>query len=129
MESLSSEASDALETSLRMVDTADIYISIYHYRYSSIPYDKDKSITELEFDRAIERGIPILTYIMHPEHPLKFSDIEQEPGATRLSSFKAKVVKNHTAAFFRNPDEFAPLVVQSLSTLRRPELQSVPQVQ
>ncbi|HEY1048850.1 MAG TPA: DUF4062 domain-containing protein, partial [Prosthecobacter sp.] len=41
--------------SLEMVDKADIYIGIFAWRYGSVPKRRKISITEMEFNRAVER--------------------------------------------------------------------------
>src|SRR5689334_9145560 len=60
MESLPASDSDAVRVSTDMVDRADIYIGVFAYRYGHIPRGHKISITEMEYDRACERGIPRL---------------------------------------------------------------------
>src|SRR4051812_40250352 len=52
-----------------MVDRADIYIGIFARRYGECPDDGNESYTELEFNRAVERGIPIFVFMIHKDHP------------------------------------------------------------
>ena len=68
MEHLPARDADAIRVSLEMVDEADIYIGIYAWRYGHVPEGHDISITEMEFNRAVERGIPILVFTMHDDH-------------------------------------------------------------
>lgn len=65
MEHLPARDADAVRVSLEMVDEADIYIGIYAWRYGHIPEGQDISITEMELNRAVERGIPILIFLSH----------------------------------------------------------------
>jgi len=53
---------DAVEAALSLVDDADIYIGIFGERYGYVPAGYDKSISEMEYDRALERGIPRLVF-------------------------------------------------------------------
>jgi hypothetical protein len=49
---------------------ADIYVGIYAYRYGWQPPGFDnKSITELEYDWAGEKGIPRLCFVVDDNHP------------------------------------------------------------
>ena len=57
MEHLPARDADAIRVSLEMVDEADIYIGIYAWRYGHVPEGHDISITEMEFNRAVERGV------------------------------------------------------------------------
>jgi len=57
MESLPARDADAIRVSLEMVDRADVYIGIFAWRYGHKPEGHDISITEMEFNRAGERGI------------------------------------------------------------------------
>jgi hypothetical protein len=67
-----------------MVDKADMYIGIYAWRYGHMPEGYDISITEMEFDRAIERGIPILAFTMHHDHPPTITMVKADKGAHPL---------------------------------------------
>src|SRR5436189_700933 len=52
MEHLTAEDADALEVSLRIVDSADLYIGVFAYRYGYVPEGQSISVTEAEYDRA-----------------------------------------------------------------------------
>src|ERR1017187_7442576 len=49
-------ADQAISASLRMVDSAEIYVGIIAYRYGTVPAGYDISITEMEYNRAVERS-------------------------------------------------------------------------
>src|SRR6266516_5866072 len=65
MEHLPANDDDAIKASLRLVDEADLYLGIFAYRYGHIPQGQKISITEMEYDRAVKRGIPRMIFIMH----------------------------------------------------------------
>src|SRR5437660_12785050 len=67
MEHLPASDADAIAESLRMVDEAEIYLGIFAHRYGHVPAGHDISITEMEYDRAVERGIPRLVFLMHED--------------------------------------------------------------
>ena len=65
MEHLTAEDENPVDTSLQMVDQADVYLGIFAYRYGSIPDGQDLSITEMEYNRAVKRGKPRLIFFIH----------------------------------------------------------------
>jgi hypothetical protein len=83
MEHLSAADANAVEVSPGMVERADIYLGVFGFRYGYVPPGADISITEMEYDRAVERGIPRLIFLMHGDHPLKANDVETGAGLLR----------------------------------------------
>jgi len=78
MEHLPARDADAIRVSLEIVDKADIYIGIFAWRYGHKPEGHKISITEMEFNRAVERKIPILVFLIHKEHPLTIEMVETD---------------------------------------------------
>lgn len=119
MENLTGTDADAIDVSLDMVNRAKIYVGIFAHRYGYIPKDPrnptEISITEMEYNRAVERGIPRLIYIMHEDHPLKASDVETGVGAEKLQKFKDRIGKERVAGFFKSPADLRALMIQSLA--------------
>ena len=79
MEHLPARDATGITVSLEMVEQADIYLGIYAWRYGWVPDGKDISITEMEFDHAVERhwSLPTgsdnrarVTRTMAVHHPL-----------------------------------------------------------
>ena len=122
MEHLPANDADAIATSLRMVDEADIYLGIFAYRYGYIPKDHTISITEMEYNRAVELGIPRLIFLMHEDHPIKMADVEKGEGATKLEALKARLGTERVVNFFTSPTDLRAHVINSLSQLRQPNL-------
>src|SRR5215510_10425453 len=86
MEHLTALDTDAVAISLRMVDEADVYIGVFAYRYGYVPDGYDISITEMEYERAVERDKPRLIFFMHEDHPVTPKDVETGAGATKLAA-------------------------------------------
>ncbi len=121
MENLTAENANAVEVSLRLVEEADVYIGIFAQRYGSVPdyNNPDKiSITEMEYNRATERGIPRLIFFMHDDHDLKKSDVETGPGAEKLERLKKRIGNERVAAFFTSPEDLRAHVIQAVSQLK-----------
>ena len=94
MEHLPASDAEAIPASLKMVDEANIYLLILAHRYGYVPKSGNPgqiSVTEHEYNRAIERKIPCLTFAMHADHPLKAEDVEKGEGAVKLEAFSHEV--------------------------------------
>jgi len=122
MEHLPASGDDAIAVSLRMVDEAAIYLGIFAHRYGYVPKGHDISITEMEYDRAKERGIPRLILLMHEDHPIKAADMELGAGATKLAALKERLKSDQVVGFFKSPEDLRGLVIQSLSQHREADL-------
>ncbi|KAB2902468.1 MAG: AAA family ATPase [Anaerolineae bacterium] len=114
MEHLPASDSDAIQASLEMVDQASIYVGIFAWRYGYIPTGYEISITEMEYNRAIERGLPLLIFVMHENHVIKAQDVEQGDGATKLSQFKKRLLEDNVVNFFRSPEDLRGCILHSL---------------
>jgi len=122
MENLTAEDANAVEVSLRLVNEADVYIGIFAQRYGFVPdYDNPEgiSITEMEYNQAVKRGIPRLIFFMHDDHDLKASDVEKGSGAEKLERLKKQIGNERVAAFFVNPEDLRGHVMQALSQLQK----------
>jgi len=105
---------DGISASLQKVDEATIYIGVFGHRYGYVPKGKDCSITEMEYDRAVQRGIPRLLFLMDADHPLKISQIEIK-AADRLQQLKERLMQERTVVFFKSAQDLKVKVVHSLS--------------
>lgn len=126
METLSAEDKDAIKTSLDMVDTAEIYVGIFAHRYGYIPDDPIRnpdrlSVTELEYQRAKKRGIPILIYMMKDDYKLSVAADEldiyfesSDEGKTKLKALKNRLLTDHVVGFFETAKDLRALLIQSL---------------
>ena len=117
MEHLPASDADAIAASLRMVDEADVYLGVFAWRYGYVPKGYDISITEMEYNRAVERGMPRLLFFMHDDHPVKGTDVEKGPGAAKLEAFKQRLAVERVANFFKSPEDLRAQVINSLSKL------------
>jgi hypothetical protein len=114
MEHLPASDPGALSASLALTDEADIYIGIFAYRYGHIPSGQTKSITHLEYERALQRGIPVLIFLMSPDHRVRPADIETGEGAERLRALKKELEARHVVKLYRSPSDLHAGVLHSL---------------
>lgn len=123
MEQLPASDSDAITESLNMVDEAEIYMGIFAYRYGYIPKGHDISVTEMEYNRAVERKIPRLIFVMDKTHPITpeqmgegLDDDEEELRRKRkLNTFKNRVQTENIVNFFDSPADLRAKIIDSLS--------------
>lgn len=117
MEHLAAEDTDAVAKSIELVDKADIYVAVLGYRYGTVPEGHDRSITEIEIDRAIERGIPRLVFLMDRTHDVRPDHVETGAGAVKLRQLKERL-GSRVSGSFTSPMELKMLLVQSLGPYR-----------
>jgi tetratricopeptide (TPR) repeat protein len=124
MEHLPASDDQAIPASLKMVDEADIYLLILAHRYGYVPAANNPeclSVTEHEYNSAVERKIPILTFAMHADHPVKAADVEKGEGAVKLEAFKNRALLKGTN-FFTSSADLRAHVINSLSHRREADL-------
>jgi tetratricopeptide (TPR) repeat protein len=120
MESLPARDATGIAVSMEMVDQADIYLGIYAWRYGWVPDGKDISVTEMEFDRAVERQKEgrlheILIFTAHKTHPVTIEDIETgDVPQQKLAAFKTKAATGRVRKEFKSVEELRRLVGDAL---------------
>jgi tetratricopeptide (TPR) repeat protein len=133
MEHLSAGDTTAAEKSRAMVEEAAIYLGVFAYRYGHVPEANNPeqiSITEMEYDRAVGRGIPRLIFLMDKTHQLTPADMEEETSdpveaarrKVKLGELKKRAGKERVVASFKSPADLRALVIQSLVEYREPDL-------
>ena len=122
MEHLPASDSEAISASIKMVDEAEIYVGVFAHRYGYVPKGHDISVTEMEYNRAVERKIPRLIFVMDKAHPITIDDVEQGEGAIKLAAFTDRVKTENIVNFFKSPADLRADVINSLSKLREPDL-------
>ena len=87
-----------------------------------MPEGHDISITEMEFNRAEERGIPILVFTIHHDHPLTITMVEADKDAQeKLTKLKERACHGRVRLEFKSPVELRSHIVQSLGALLKEE--------
>ena len=118
MEHLTAEDASAVDVSLRMVEDADVYLGILAYRYGTIPPGAEVSITEMEYNRAVELEKPRLIFSIDKKHSVTIDDVDTGPSAAKLEALKKRIGDERVAAFFESPQDLRSHVVEALTKLR-----------
>lgn len=98
----------------RVIDDSDYYVLILGGRYGSLS-ETGISYTEMEFDYARAKGIPVIAFL-HKDLdsiPLGKSEKEEER-RTLLESFRTKVSSGRLVKFWSSADELCGQVAVSL---------------
>lgn len=119
MEKFGARSTTPLQTCLEQVDKSDIFVGVIGYRYGSVEKTSKKSYTQLEYERAIEKGIETLIYFYSDNAYIKSSNIEQGINARRLEKFK-KTLRRHTTDSFIDPDDLAYKIQARINELTTP---------
>lgn len=128
MKHLPASDAEAISASLKLVDGVEIYVGVFAHRYGYIPKANNPhgiSITEMEYNRAVERKIPRLIFIIDKKHPLgdfTIEDIDKGEDAERLERFKNRVEGENIVNYFKSPADLRAHVINSLSQLRQPDI-------
>lgn len=127
MKHLPARDADGFKVSMEMVDKADIYIGIYAWRYGWVPnFDNPRqvSITELEFDRALERKASgeikeILIFIMDESVKVSPADIEMSDVAQqKLKAFRERAAEKRVVGFFKSTDDLQRQISEALAAFK-----------
>jgi len=122
---------DLIDSSLRMVRDAPVYIGIIAKKLGQIPKCSTRnpgnvSITELEFNEAVRLGRPILLFLMGAGHLVLESEIESKlVNRKKLNAFRERAKKmgpdseiHRVYVEFNSLEEFKEKAAKALSDLR-----------
>lgn len=113
MESFPASSEEQLSFCKRMIDRSDYYVLIIGTRYGT-ETENGLSYTELEYEYAKKKGVPILVFISEdPESkPSKF--LEDESKREKFEMFKQRTMSNSVVKFWRTAEDLSSSVITSL---------------
>src|SRR5215467_3831031 len=114
------------DSCLADVDTCDVYVLILGHRYGFQPPDKNPehlSITQLEFRRAGQSGIPRIALVRTSIPDVSRSDLADPERLALVSAFREEVAQEVRPAEFGDLRE----LIQGLSTGAQAELAKLDQ--
>lgn len=101
----------------QLIDECDYYVLIVAGRYGSVEESTGKSYTQKEFEYAVSRGIPVISFLHKEPDSLPKSKTEQNKDSeAKLNSFKEDVQKR-LCKFWTSADNLASQVILSLTSL------------
>lgn len=118
MELFSAAEEEQWQIITETIDSSDYYVLIVGRKYGSIIADGPDagiSYTEKEFNYALEKGVPILAFVMDSSASVEGSKIETDPKKLEgLNAFLEKVKTGRMVKFWKNADEFSAQLSQTL---------------
>jgi hypothetical protein len=124
MEHLTASDVNASTKSLAMVDRADIFIGVLAFRYGYVPDSNNPeriSVTEMEYNRAVERGIPRLIFFMDKLHPITAADMDEDTTDAVEAARRPKSRSTRMTSFMRVKWSTTPRTSESGFAQRRKE--------
>lgn len=111
-----------VDRSLSDVASCDVYVGIFAYRYGHVPTENNpegRSITELEYRKAQDEGIPCLIFLLSDDAPWPKSKQEKGEGALKIEAFREELGSGgkHVVNFFETADELARKVNEAVIKL------------
>lgn len=105
----------------RQIDIADYYVVIIAHRYGT--ESEGKSWTAKKYDYAVEKGVPVLGFILRESAKWLPANIDKGINAKKLNTFKTKV-KGKPVGFWENEQDLSTSIILALNK----QIQSTPRV-
>jgi hypothetical protein len=114
METFGARPEDPVRACLSEVTESELFVGIYARRYGYVPSNSTISITEAEFNHAVECRKPAFCFVVDAKYPWPSEWIEGEPGQSRLIAFRSRVEAAVVSDIFTTPDVLASRVATSV---------------
>ncbi|KUO65737.1 MAG: hypothetical protein APF84_00290 [Gracilibacter sp. BRH_c7a] len=99
----------------KVIDLCDYYILIIGGRYGSINEATDRSYTEMEYDYAISKGVPVLVFSIDDSVELDPSKKETDAIKNgKLAEFKSRAMRNRLASLWKDSSDLVGKVAISI---------------
>lgn len=119
MEMFSAADEEQWEIIQDTIDSSDYYVLIIGHRYGSVIEEGEYagiSYTQKEFRYALEKGIPILAFIIDKSVPVTTDKIENDVDKkAKLETFKTEVMTGRTVQWWTSIEDLANKVMNSLN--------------
>ncbi|HEV3468664.1 MAG TPA: DUF4062 domain-containing protein [Pyrinomonadaceae bacterium] len=102
-----------VERCLEDVASCDVYLGIFAWRYGYVPEGFDKSITELEYRKAVEAGKECLIFLIDESADWPFNKIERS-ALDRIERLREELRARHVVDFFKDEADLRALVSQAV---------------
>jgi tetratricopeptide (TPR) repeat protein len=112
-------ARDGLSTDacVKFVDECDLYVGFFGVRYGSLDPKSGKSMTEVEYRRAVEKNKSRLIFLIDEKNArIAPSDFEPSPeGQAKLRALKEDLKKDRVVDSFTSPEDLVSKFVTALT--------------
>lgn len=125
MEQFGARKSDPLTTCITEVEQSDIFVGIIGMRYGSEDTTTGKSFSQLEYEKAIERNLEILIYLIDEESSTVTPNLIQYDKIHKLNNFKTILKDKHTVDSFSNSQDLITKLQRKFGELLTPKAETV----
>lgn len=119
MESFPAEDDEQFNVIKKVIDMCDFYILIIGHRYGSINLNTGLSFTEMEYEYAISKKIPVLVFVLDEQIAKSKEPKENDVSYARFVLFRNKVMKNRLVATWKDNNELGQRVLTSIMNAQR----------
>ncbi len=119
MEAFVASNAQQFEVIKKVIDLCDYYVLIIGGRYGTINKETDLSYTEMEYNYAVSKGIPILVFAI--DDNVKLAKANKESNAKlieKLKEFKKKAMTNRLASVWKDLGDLSGQVAISIMKIR-----------
>jgi tetratricopeptide (TPR) repeat protein len=120
MEGYVAENVTPVEKCLRDVASSDLYIGIFAHRYGYVPEGASHSITEMEYRKAREKGIPALVFLLDDSVSWPGHYFDADEAGERIRKLRDELKREKLVSFFKTPDELGALVTAAIALAPKP---------
>lgn len=99
----------------KVIDMCDYYVLILGKRYGSVNEKTGISYTEMEYNYAIDKGIPVLVFALDDSVELDDEKVEKDDiKRGKLAEFKSRAMGNRLASIWRDQSDLMEKVAISI---------------
>lgn len=125
MESFVATDDEQFNVIKKVIDLCDYYILILGKRYGSINDTTGLSYTEMEYNYAIDKGIPVLVFAIDDSVEVESDKVEKDDiKKGKLAEFKSRAMRNRLANVWRDTSDLmgkvAISIMKAKSEINRP---------
>lgn len=125
MEAFVATDSEQFEVIKKVIDLCDYYVLIIGKRYGSINETTGISYTEMEYDYAIDKGIPVLVFALDDSVNVSAEKEESDPKKIKkLREFRTRALSNRLASIWHSDTELtgqlAIAIMKAKAQINRP---------
>jgi len=116
---------EQFEVIKKVIDLCDYYVLIIGKRYGSVNAATGLSYTEMEYEYAKQKQIPVLVFAIDDSVDLSGAKVEKETDKIEaLKRFRQKAMTNRLASVWKTPDELtsalAIAIMRAKNEIERP---------
>ena len=105
METFQTHTHEPTEFCPEKVEECDALVIIVAYRYGNIPDGQTISITQMEYEHALIKKIPVRIYLMDDHHAWPSTPDFRDENQEDIAGFR-NLLKKHTCSFYTTPVAF-----------------------